>query len=57
VRIYRNAQLLEDPGASLFLGSLVREPDFQLLEETCADGWNVQLLGSSCADLQECPVA
>jgi hypothetical protein len=32
VRIYRNAQLLEDPGASLLLGSLVREPDFQLLE-------------------------
>ena len=33
VRIYGITQLLEDPGASLLLERLVREPEVQLLEE------------------------
>ena len=35
---YGTAQLLEDLGVSHLLESLVREPEIQLLEETCADG-------------------
>jgi hypothetical protein len=37
VRNYGITQLLEDPGASLLLENLVREPEVQLLKETCAD--------------------
>ena len=52
---YGTAQLLEDPGESHLLVSLVREPEIQLLEETCADicpvAWEL-LCG-----LRDCPVA